>query len=96
MFRRITGLMVTPRLIEFVLGMGDGWWRVTRRLDRRSVARPISASVANRLVKLGWAEKDVQRSLDRNIHPATFVRLNEAGRARAAEFAQVTEANAQS
>jgi hypothetical protein len=88
----MNGLMVTPKLIEQVRRMRHGdWWRVSRDLDSRFTARPISASVANRLLKLGWAEKDVQSSLIHAYPPVTFVRLNEAGMARAAEFDHMSE-----
>lgn len=86
---------VTPKLIEMVREMRDGgWWQVTTNLDRRFVSRPVSPSVANRLVKLGWAEKETQWSLDGRTY-RVYVWLNETGKRRAVEFDQMSEANAQ-
>ncbi len=84
--------LVTPKLIEQVCKMSNGGeWRVCREF--RFIACPISPSMAKRLVKLGWATTNVIRSLTDTLPPTTLVKLNEAGLARAAEFASMSEAN---
>lgn len=87
-----TGLPVTPRLIEVVRSMRDGgWFRVRRNLDGLWAGRAINSSVARRLVELGWAERQVYRSLSMHEHPRTDIRLNEAGLERAREFDAASE-----
>lgn len=86
---------VTSRLIEQVRKMESGeWFKVSRCLDTRFVSRPVSGSIAKRLIKLGWVEREIQNSFTDFLAPTVLVRLNAAGMARAAEFSKISEANA--
>jgi hypothetical protein len=65
--------LITPALIDAVRDMRDG--------DLRHVYL-VSVSVAVRLVRLGW----VDVAADKDNYDDIFIRLNEVGLAKAAEF----------
>jgi hypothetical protein len=86
------GLNLTLMVGDILRGMSDGsTWEVT---NCPSVVRRLADETLRGLERLGWVTVDRQGPLDKTDQ--TYVRLNETGLARAAEFVRIADANGSS